>query len=172
MYVWAKTLEEQTVHLHVFHHTSWNVVEHSKWNWLSYIDEVFSEASPQVLYESCLAVVILQQDKVLHPDPVPCGQGALHHEPHSSLNIHFLQEETGRYIVALHFETQQGNDFSPHSSPFTWCSCTVLTSRGHKSSIHNSSDVQHSPTSARINIWCSALQQLTLNILNNLFVEQ
>ncbi|TNN88655.1 hypothetical protein EYF80_000987 [Liparis tanakae] len=39
---------------------------------------------------------LLQQDKVLHPDPVPGRQGTLHHEAHSSFNIHFLQEERKR----------------------------------------------------------------------------
>ncbi len=62
-------------------------------NWLHYIDEVFSEASPEVFYEGCLAVVVFQQDKVLHSDPVPGGQGALHHQAHSSFNIHLLHED-------------------------------------------------------------------------------
>ena len=61
--------------------------------WLYYIDEVFSKASPQILYEGCLTVVVFQQDKVLHPDPVPGSQGALHHQADSSLYIHLLEEE-------------------------------------------------------------------------------
>lgn len=44
-----------------------------------YIDEIFSEAPSQVLNEGCLTVVIFQQDKVLHSDPVPGSQGTLHH---------------------------------------------------------------------------------------------
>lgn len=69
----------------------WNILCEDRW--LYYIDEVFSKASPQVLYEGCLAVVVFQQDKVLHPDPVPGSQGALHHQTHSSFNINLLQEE-------------------------------------------------------------------------------
>lgn len=69
---------------------------------LPYIDEVFFEASPQVLYEGCLTVVVLQQDKVLHPDPVARSQGTLHHQAHSSFNINLLQEDRGRDITESH----------------------------------------------------------------------
>lgn len=63
-----------------------------------YINEVLSEAPPQVLYEGRLTVVVFQQDEVLHPNPVPGGQGTLHHQAHSSFNVHLLHRKTGEAL--------------------------------------------------------------------------
>lgn len=79
--------------------------KHAKENWLYYIDEAFSEASPEVLYEGRLAGVVFQQDKVLHADPVTGCQGALHHQTHSAFNVHLLQaaKQRGSDTTAQYF---------------------------------------------------------------------
>ena len=58
----------------------------------THIDKVLFEALAQVLYEGGLAGVVLQQDKVLHADPVSDCQGRLHHSP-DPVTGHHLGEE-------------------------------------------------------------------------------
>lgn len=74
-----------------------NVLENMKKNY--YINEVFSEAPPQIFYEGCLAVVVFQQDKVLNPNPVPGSQRTLHDQTHPSLNVHLLHRKGENRIV-------------------------------------------------------------------------
>lgn len=62
----------------------------------SYIDEVLFEALAQVVNEGHLAVVVLQQDKVLHSHPVPGCQGTLHHCPHTVTAHHLTHKRTPR----------------------------------------------------------------------------
>lgn len=61
----------------------------------THINEVLFEALAQVLYESCLAGVVLQQNKVLHAHPVSGCQGRLHHSPHPVASHHLGRKKQG-----------------------------------------------------------------------------
>lgn len=86
------------------YHITGNVLENMKKN--DYINEVFSEAPPQIFYEGCLAVVVFQQDKVLHPNPVPGSQRTLHDQTHSSLNVHLLHRKGEKESLQTYMECE------------------------------------------------------------------